>query len=296
MIDEEVQQAYNDGHPEIAQVAQAPVVEATPAPAAPLVAPEDIERTPTVDVSPTIQVERQPLEPVQPDADWFFAEGIPGKGEKPEYFNDKTFKTLADQAKAQTELRKKLASFTGAPEEGYEVNLKEEMNEVVALDEEDPMLNQFADMASEMNMSQEGFDQCVNSFVEEGVKFIEEEKIRVETEQKEYWNGEYKKLGQNGPEDVKILQQWGQHNIPEELQNAFEDSVNSADMVKIFSLLMDKIIPSNVSHISAGTGLSRHHIQEMMRDKRYGPDQDFTRHVNSEADALYSIKKNPIYG
>jgi hypothetical protein len=289
MIDAEVQAAYDAQHPELAQPQEAPVVQV--APEVPLVAPEDIEHTPAVDVSPTVIVDKPPLNPVEPDADWFFAEGIPGKGEKPEYFNDKTFKTLADQAKAQTELRKKLASFTGSPEEGYEISLKEELASV-EMDEEDPLLNQFAELASEMNMSQDGFNQVLNFYVEENAKFAQEESTQQET----YWKAEYEKLGPNGAEDLKLLKQWAQHNIPDEMQSAFDDMVTTADSVKIFNLLMDKIIPSNVSHISAGTGLSRHNLQELMKDQKYGRDQDFTRHVDSEAQALYSIKKNSIYG
>lgn len=69
------------------------------------------------------------------DAGWFFAEGVPGTGERPAYFKGDKYKTLADQAKAYTDLEslhgKKLAEFTdklkghaGAPE-AYELKMPE---------------------------------------------------------------------------------------------------------------------------------------------------------------------------
>ncbi len=289
MIDAEVQTAYNEQHPEVSEVQQE-TQSATPETPS-LVDPEILDHTPTVDVSPTVTVDKPPLEQIQPDADWFFAEGVPGKGEKPECFNDKTFNTILDQAKAHPQLRKKLASFTGAPEEGYEVTLNEELS-TIEMDEDDPLLNQFADLAANMNMSQDGFNELLNFYVSESSKYVQEE---VQS-QEEYWKTEYDKLGPNGPEDIKLLKQWATHNIPDELRDSFENMITSADHVKIFNMLMDKIIPTQLTHVSAGTGLSRHHLQQMMADAKYGRDPDYTRHVDSEANQLYSIQKRSVYG
>ncbi len=59
-----------------------------------------------------------------PMEDWYYSqqEGQPvlGRGDKPEWFNEKTFKSVEEQAKAYPELRKlynsKLKGLSGAPE------------------------------------------------------------------------------------------------------------------------------------------------------------------------------------
>ena len=72
--------------------------------------------------------------PAAPAA-WFFAEGVPGVGDPPPYYKADKYKSLADQAKAYTDLEsmhgKKLAEFTeklrghaGAPET-YELKMPE---------------------------------------------------------------------------------------------------------------------------------------------------------------------------
>jgi len=51
---------------------------------------------------------------VQSTFSW--SEGVNGEGEAPEYFKADKYKSVADQAKAYTELEKRFGGFTGAPE------------------------------------------------------------------------------------------------------------------------------------------------------------------------------------
>lgn len=247
----------------------------------------DYQRTSSVNLSPTVSVDREEdLQEPSQISDWYYADGVAGKGDKPEWFNDKTFKTIEEQARAQNEARKRLGGFVGAPEEGYELNLEEDLADL-GLNEDDGILNQIADSAQELNMSQEGFNQLLNVYgtgMQEAMQQVEEEN------QQEY-EAELTKLGPNGKEELKLIKQWSQNNIAPEMQQEFYGMLTSADRVKIFINLMDKIVPTRLSHIPPGTGLSRSHLMDMMKDPRYLNDADYQRHVDAEAENLYGVSK-----
>lgn len=49
---------------------------------------------------------------------FLFADGVEGTGETPEWFKSNKYKTVADQAKAYTELESRFGAFSGAPKDG----------------------------------------------------------------------------------------------------------------------------------------------------------------------------------
>lgn len=247
----------------------------------------DYQKASAVNLSPTVEVDKDnQLQEPSEDAEWYYADGVPGTGPKPDFFNSKTFKTLFDQARAQNEARKQLGSFTGAPDEGYELNVDESLNEL-GLNEEDVTLNAVADIAQELNMSQEGFDRLLNVYGNGMKEALDSLTAEEETQYQE----ELKKLGPNGKEDLKLIKQWCQNNIPDDLHQEFYGMLTSAGRVKIFVDLMDKIVPTRLSHVPPGTGLSRQHLLEMMKDPKYLTDTDYQRHVDSEAENLYGVRK-----
>jgi len=51
--------------------------------------------------------------------EWFYDEGVPGVGEKPEWLDNDKYKSVVDAAKGNQGLRQKLGGFTGAPRRIY---------------------------------------------------------------------------------------------------------------------------------------------------------------------------------
>ena len=101
-------------------------------------------------------------QPVPGQDKWFFADGVEGQGDKPEWFKEGTFKDISAQAENYTKLQshhnKLLGGFTGAPEGDYEYSLPQALEEAgVELDTSDPYLKDFANYARDNNMSQEIF-------------------------------------------------------------------------------------------------------------------------------------------
>lgn len=153
-------------------------------------------------------------------APWFFADGVPGTGPKPEYYKADKYKTLADQAKAQVELEKKLGVFTGAPEEYSFDNLSEVINK------ESGLLKALSPKFKELNMSQSGFENLVNSFVE-----IQQQSMEINPEDV------IKDLGPGGAEMFGRVAGWAKNNFTPEEQNVFREMATSAEAIK----LLDRI-------------------------------------------------------
>lgn len=100
---------------------------------------------------------------------WKWSENTSGEGDKPEWFKDGTFKTVEDQAKGYSDLKskfdKRYGGFTGAPEGDYEISLNEELTSTgYNIDSNSDTFKAFSEMARELNMSQDGFNQALNVF------------------------------------------------------------------------------------------------------------------------------------
>ena len=96
-------------------------------------------------------------------AEWYFTEGVAGQGDRPDFFKDK-YKTLADQAKAYTDLESRFGGFTGAPEQ----------YEIPEGFEEDPIVATLAKYGKDSNMNQELFAQLASELTEGAAKRQEE--------------------------------------------------------------------------------------------------------------------------
>ena len=86
---------------------------------------------------------------------WFWGEGAPGQGDKPEYLMDK-YKSISEQARGYKELlmhhNDKLKGFVGTPEDGYE---RGEGNE------ENALMGMLSEVGAKYGMNQEMFGALV---------------------------------------------------------------------------------------------------------------------------------------
>lgn len=156
---------------------------------------------------------------------------VVGDGSPPEWFNSKTFKTVEEQAKAHTQLRKlyndKLKGLSGAPEEGYTYELPQEFEEKGYIyDTQNPFYKDFLDLCKSNDVSQDMVNQMTDMLVESSN--IDSEKRHQKYE--EYIDREYNELT-NGDKDefetaVRIaannpkVDRAGLNNLLEELQTA----------------------------------------------------------------------------
>ena len=134
---------------------------------------------------------------------WMLSEGVNGEGDTPDWFKTGKYKTVSDQAQAYAGLESKLGSFTGAPEDGYKVELNEELGYTIP--DDDPLLGQFGEWAKEAGLSQDAHTKLLNMYVENTAGQMENLDVEEEV----------KKIGDNAQQRIQDITHWGQANLDE---------------------------------------------------------------------------------
>lgn len=151
---------------------------------------------------------------------WLFADGVLGEGEKPEWFKDSKYKTIADQAKAYTEAEKRLGSFIGAPKDGkYKL-------EGVDFDD-NPLMKVVADWGIDNQLSEDGLKGLVGKVNELAEAQIEEDKKTA-----------LEDLGANAEKRLSDLATWGKNNLEPDEFEAYQGLAQNANHVAV----LEKII------------------------------------------------------
>ncbi len=204
---------------------------------------------------------------------WWYDSNQVGNGERPEWFNANKYKTVAEQAKAYTELQKKFGGFTGAPDE-YKV-------EVEGF-QPDELFNKVAGIAKELNMSNEGFNKLFSAYLEHAKSTAEATNANNEA----YKMAELTKLGINAEEKVKEIKTWVSNNFSPEEQALFKEFAISADAIKLIdkirNMVSDKIVatqPQSVDDTTSYQETVEDKINALMRDPRYSTDSKYFDHA-----------------
>lgn len=223
-----------------------------------------------------------------PDSQWLYAEGVPGTGDRPEYFKADKYGTLADQAKAYKELEVRFGSFTGAPE-SYEINLSEELSERgVEFTEDDPLYQEALEFAKASNMNQEGFDKMINLYASAQVAQMEAlEQFKLD---------QMAQLGDNAKARVANLDNWAKANLPGDLYEGFKEMVHSAPAVKALEqvVAMTRNAPVSPDNVQAKNGVTAEEVQKMQFEK----DEYGNRRIQTDPAfrARYNKLKEQVWG
>ncbi len=200
----------------------------------------------------------------QPVGQWWLDDGIQGKGDRPEYLQQK-FSKITDQAKAYNELQKKFGEFKGAPE-SYDLNKLPEH-----IQKDSPLIQNYAKIFKEMNLSQEGFERVVNEFVKTQEEFSQVKPQEI-----------LKELGPTGNEVIGRVGNWIKNNFSAEEQARMKAwSMEAKDI-----LLLDKL--------RASTPISRAPTNNELQGMGYG--YETSKAVEAEKAANWDkYKSNPAY-
>jgi hypothetical protein len=217
---------------------------------------------------------------------WFMTPEMAGEGEKPEWFNDKKFKNIMEQAKSYEHVRKMLGQRTGAPEE-YELELSNlgKEYEGLEIDKDDPLLAEFSKFAKNEKLSQEGFNEVLKMFVD----YSNMQNSKESEQLAEFQRQELEALG--GPEEAKKeigeMTQWFKQNFPDFDAIDFQDMMYFAGGVKILKAMREKMRYSPVPQSAgdnSGQLIDHDSLKQMIADPRY------------ERDPVYQKKVDDLYG
>lgn len=180
-----------------------------------------------------------------------WSEGIAGEGDAPEWYKGDKYKSVAEQAKAYTDLEKRFGGFTGAPE-AYELP--------EGLDGEDHFVKTLSEMGLKNQMSQESFSELLdlgNSIFESKEEFDQEKEMAA--------------LGENAQERLDNINGFMKNNLGDKYDDLI-GHVNSAKAVELVEALIGGTKGASLPHGSTVvTGKpSQGDLEGLMTEK--GPD------------------------
>ena len=178
-------------------------------------------------------------EPNSEQGQWLWGSDVPGTGEAPEWLKADKYGSVADQAKAYTDLEKKFGSFTGAPEE-YEVPDAEHFAKDIDLpegvefnlDKDDPLLQSFSAKAKEMGISQDGFNNLVGLYIQQQANDYAEHMTSA-ADQKAA-------LGENADQRLGNISKWAQANMDKDMYGKLYNSLTTSEAVEAVEFLIGK--------------------------------------------------------
>lgn len=223
-----------------------------------------------LDMAPADPVASAPevAPPPQTESEWAWSEGLKGDGDKPEWLNGR-YKSVADQAKAYTELEKRFGEFKGAPKEGYQLEAIE------GLEADSPLLQQFSKTFAELNLSQSGFERVVNEFVNTHAAIAQANAAE-----------EMKKLGPQGQQMIKETNQWIQNNFPPEVGKAVQGWIMTAEDIKALDIIRSfqpiSKIPNAVDMSNTGIYESLNEVKTEKNNNwaKYKDDANYRKNVD----------------
>lgn len=193
-------------------------------------------------------------EPTLGEGEYFLSDGIKGVGDQPEWYKADKYKSVAEQAKAYTELEKKFGGFTGAPKEGYAI--------VEGVEQDDSLWQELVSFGERTNMSQSALNDAWEILTAQE-QAVEEVSMEMELQ----------KLGDNGVERVKVVEQYMKNNLDSDTYERVRYGVNSAEAVELVEALIKATAPAKLpidGHIEPG-GITWEDIEaEMFRKHENG--------------------------
>ena len=161
------------------------------------------------------------------EGEYFLTEGIKGTGDLPEWFKADKYKSVADQAKAYTELEKRFGGFKGAPKDGYQPP--------EGIEADDALFAELKTFAEETNMSQDAFDRAWD-LLQAQSEAVEEVSLEAEMA----------KLGDNATGRIKHVEQFMKNNLDPDTYERLRYAVNSAESVELVEALIKSTAPAKL--------------------------------------------------
>lgn len=139
-----------------------------------------------------------------------------------------------EQAKAYTELEKRLGSFTGAPE-AYELGYNDDLKALVEekglslLDADDPRIQTLFEYGKEMGMNQEG----INKLIELDIM----DRIAEKEAYDEFKAAEIQSLGRDGQQRIEAIAKWAEANLGDQADDLLSMATDAAQFKALEKLI-----------------------------------------------------------
>ena len=165
--------------------------------------------------------------PTLNEGEYFLSDGIKGSGDTPDWYKGDKYKSVAEQAKAYTELEKKFGGFTGAPKDGY--------SGPEGIKGDDALLQELTEFATKTNMSQEAFGDAWELLSAQG------QAVEQVTQEQEIAS-----LGDNAQERIKNVEGYLKNNLDAEVYEEVRNLVTDARSIQLVEHLVRATAPARL--------------------------------------------------
>ena len=165
--------------------------------------------------------------PTLNEGEYFLSDGIKGSGDTPDWYKGDKYKSVAEQAKAYTELEKKFGGFTGAPKDGY--------SGPEGIEGDDALLQELTEFATKTNMSQEAFGDAWELLSAQG------QAVEQVTQEQEIAS-----LGDNAQERIKNVEGYLKNNLDAEVYEKVRNLVTDARSIQLVEHLVRATAPARL--------------------------------------------------
>lgn len=165
--------------------------------------------------------------PTLSEGEYFLSDGIKGSGDTPDWYKGDKYKSVAEQAKAYTELEKKFGGFTGAPKDGY--------SGPEGIEGDDALLQELTEFATKTNMSQEAFGDAWELLSAQG------QAVEQVTQEQEIAS-----LGDNAQERIKNVEGYLKNNLDADVYEEVRNLVTDARSIQLVEHLVRATAPARL--------------------------------------------------
>jgi DNA topoisomerase IB len=204
---------------------------------------------------------------------WYWDEGMPGTGERPEWLKGKYGKVV-DQAKAYLDAEKRLGTeqVSSAPDD-YDWGEYKDLFDV-----ENPHLADLKNKAKDLRLSQDAFKALVDPFANYHKSLMPDT------------DAEIAKLGPHADMKINTVNTWASNHLSEKALTTLGQISNTAEVVE----LMDEIrqihsqtlskVPTNIQADSRTIIVTPEQVQQKIVEnyERYQKDASYRQQLNNE--------------
>jgi hypothetical protein len=162
--------------------------------------------------------------PTLSEGEYFLSDGIKGSGETPDWYKSDRYASVAEQAKAYTELEKKFGGFKGAPKDGY--------SGPEGIEADDALLGELTEFANKTGMNQDAFNEAWELLSTQN-------EVSAEYNQEQ----ELSKLGDNAHNRIKSVEGFMKNNLDAESYEKARELVTNADTIELVEMLVKATAP-----------------------------------------------------
>ena len=190
---------------------------------------------------------------------------------------------VAAQAKAYSDLSKKMGKFWGAPKDGeYSLEGLEE----IGITKEDPVLKHLTPELKDLGLSNDGLHQLAKSYSKAVNSMAEEMSANLA-----------KELTASDANTVQVVDGWLKDNFTQQERDKVKSWIQSVDDFKILNSIRARMpsssnVPSHSSDYGSKFESSRDVESEKIDNfKRFNSDQNYRNHINQRLKDAFQREK-----